>query len=136
MPAAKSARHCWQNGAQRKHGDLPSCLHELRALNCIYQHKGKNIMPAAKATPVPFTGNVDEFNDRMERYHAANLRLRQNKAALTTQYPNQWVAVDENGLITVAPTSEELANRLREMGRLGDAVATGFMTTKPKLTIL
>ena len=93
-------------------------------------------MPTTKATPVPFTGNVDEFNDRMERYHAANLKLWKDKAALTEQYPDQWVGVDESGLIAVAPTSEELANRLREMGRLGDAVATGFLTTKPKLTIL
>ena len=93
-------------------------------------------MPAAKATPVPFTGNVAEFNDLMERYHAANLRLRQEKAALTEQYPDQWVGVDENGLVAVAPTSQELADRLREMNLLGDAVATGFMATKPKLMIL
>ena len=93
-------------------------------------------MPAAKATPVPFTGDVAEFNDLMKRYHAANLRLWQDKAALTAQHPDQWVGVDENGLVAVATTSGELADRLREMGRLGDAVATGFMTTRPKLTIL
>ena len=93
-------------------------------------------MPAAKATPVTFTGDVAEFNDLMERYHAANLRLWQDKAALTAEYPDQWVGVDENGLVAVAPTSLELAVSLKEMGRLGDAVATGFMTTKPKLTIL
>ena len=93
-------------------------------------------MPAAKATPVPFTGDVAEFNDLMKRYHAANLRLWQDKAALTAQHPDQWVGVDENGVVAVAPTSGELADRLREMGRLGDAVATGFMTTRPKLTIL
>ena len=93
-------------------------------------------MPAAKATPVPFTGDVAEFNDLMKRYHAANLRLWRDKANLTAQYPDQWVGVDEDGLVAVAPTSLELADRLREMGRLDDAVATSFMTTKPKLTIL
>ena len=54
-------------------------------------------MPAAKATPIPFTGDVDEFNDLMKRYHAANLRLWRDKTALTAQYPDQWVGVDENG---------------------------------------
>ncbi|MDE2787990.1 MAG: hypothetical protein OXL37_15185 [Chloroflexota bacterium] len=93
-------------------------------------------MSAAKATPIPFTGNVGEFNDLMKRYHAANLRLWKDKAALTEQYPDKWVGVDENGLVAVAPTSSDLADRLKEMGRLGDAVATGFMNTKPKLTIL
>ena len=93
-------------------------------------------MSDKKATPVPFTGNVEEFNDLMKRYHAANLRLRQDKVALTTQYPDQWVGVDGDGLVAVAPTSGELADCLREMGRLGDAVATDFMSTRPKLTIL
>ena len=93
-------------------------------------------MPAAKATPVPFTGDVDEFNDLMKRYHAANLRLWRDKAALTAEYPDQWVGVDENGLVAVAPTSLELAGRLEELGCLGGAVAIGFMATKPKLMIL
>ena len=93
-------------------------------------------MPTAKATQVPFTGDVAEFNDLMERYHAANLTLWRDKATLTAQYPDQWVGVDGDGLVAVAPTSLELADRLREMGRLNDAVATGFMSTKPKLTIL
>ena len=93
-------------------------------------------MPTAKATPIPFTGNVDEFNDLMKRYHAANLRLWRDKTALTARYPDQWVGVDENGLVAVASTSLELADRLKEMGRLGDAIATDFMNTKPKLTIL
>ena len=48
-------------------------------------------MSDKKATPVPFTGDVDEFNDLMKRYHAANLRLWKEKAALTAQYPDQWV---------------------------------------------
>ena len=93
-------------------------------------------MPAAKATPVPFTGNVDEFNDLMKRYHAANLRLWRDKDALTAEYPDQWVGVDENGVVAVAPTSLELAELLKELGCLGAAVATGFMATKPKLMIL
>ena len=93
-------------------------------------------MPATKATPVPFTGNVDEFNGLMERYRAANLRLWQNKAALTAEYPDQWVGVDENGVVAVAPTSLELAGLLEELGCLGGAVATGFMATDPKLMIL
>ena len=93
-------------------------------------------MPAAKATPVPFTGDVEEFNDLMERYHAANLRLWRDKAALTAEYPDQWVGVDENGVVAVAPTSLELAGRLKELGCLGGAVATGFTATKPKLMIL
>lgn len=93
-------------------------------------------MPAAKTTPVPFTGNVEEFNGLMERYHAANLRLWQDKAALTAEYPDQWVGVDENRVVAVVPTSLELAGRLKELGCLGGAVATGIMATKPKLMLL
>ena len=85
-------------------------------------------------------GSIHRQRRRIQRpdgtYHAANLRLRQEKAALTAQYPDQWVGVDVNGLVAVAPTSQELADRLREMNLLGDAVATGFMATKPKLMIL
>ena len=93
-------------------------------------------MPAAKATPVPFTDSVAEFEDLMKRYRAANLRLWKDKAALTAQYPDQWVGVDENGVVAVAPTSSELAGNLEELGLLGGAVATGFMATNPKLMIL
>ncbi|MXZ90912.1 MAG: hypothetical protein F4W95_01905 [Chloroflexi bacterium] len=93
-------------------------------------------MSDKKATPVPFTGDVDEFNDLMKRYHAANLRLWKEKAALTAQYPDQWVGVDENGVVAVAPTSLELSERLNELGSLGGAVATGFLATNPKLMVL
>ena len=95
--------------------------------------------PVVAAERVPFTGDareVAEFNERMARFRAANSRLREDKAALTVQYPDQYVAMDENGLVAVARTSSELAAQLKELGRHGDAIAIGFMTTKPKRMIL
>ena len=91
------------------------------------------------AERVPFTGDareVAEFNERMARFRAANSRLREDKTALTVQYPDQYVAMDENGLVAVARARAELAAQLKELGRHGDAIAIGFMTTKPKRMIL
>ena len=85
--------------------------------------------PAVAAQRVPFNGDVDQFNRRMRSFRAANAFLRQEKAALTARYPDQFVAVDENGVVAVAPTSRELADRLDALGCDGAPVATGFLAT-------
>lgn len=92
--------------------------------------------PAVAAKRVPFAGDVDQFNCQMRGFRAAYVFLRREKGALTARYPDQFVAVDENGVVAVAPTSRELAERLDALGRDGAPVATGFLATKPKRWLL
>ena len=91
---------------------------------------------AVTAKRVPFAGDTDQFNCRMRSFRAAYAFLRQEKAALTARHPDQFVAVDENGVVAVAPTSRELAERLDALGRDGSPVATGFLATRPKRWLL
>ena len=51
-------------------------------------------------------------------------------------YPDQWVAMSEDGIVASADTVNELFKLVREKGIPREDVCHGYMNTKPQTWIL
>ena len=78
----------------------------------------------------PF-GGIEAFQKRMERGHLAGLRMEQEWRALMEQYPNQWVAMDADGLAAAADSQEALLAALAAKSLRAGDLAIKFLPTNP-----
>lgn len=69
------------------------------------------------------------FAERSERLHGMY-------ADLIQKYPDQRVALTENGKFVVADSMEELVAKIKELGERPGFAATLFLNTKPRRVIL
>ena len=69
------------------------------------------------------------YVERSERLHTMQPELIQ-------KYPDQHVALTENGSLVVADSMAELVAKIRELGENPGPSATLFLNTKPRLVIL
>lgn len=76
-------------------------------------------------------GGVAALNERMERSERAFRRLYREMDALFEQYPDQWVAMDEDGLVAVADSHDNLLKALAAQGRYAGDLATKHLDTQP-----
>ena len=84
--------------------------------------------PAAPAAP--------DITQRMAIFKRAVRRLLRDQESLTAEYPDQWVAVGEHGVVATAPTSKELAQKLRDAGIPSHEAVTEFLNTEPRVLII
>lgn len=81
-------------------------------------------------------GGMEAMNERSLRGHRAFQRLYGELDALYEQYPGQWVAMDEDGLVAVADTHDNLLQALADQGRSAAYLATKYLDTQADLLIL
>ena len=62
--------------------------------------------------------------------------MRLKWRTLLARYPDQWVAMGENGLARAANSHEALLARLNDQGIPAGDVATKFLNTRPETLIL
>ena len=81
-------------------------------------------------------GGPEEMQRRLLRGHLAWQRMMQEWPALTEQYPDQWVAMDEDGIAAVAESEEALLAALAAKGLYAGDLTIEFMDTDPEVLIL
>ena len=81
-------------------------------------------------------GGPEAMQRQLVRGHLAALRMGREWPALTEQYPDQWVAMDEDGVAAVADSHEELLAALAAKGIRGGDVVIDLMETDPEVLIL
>ena len=83
-------------------------------------------------TPEPDTPDIFE---RTRRFAAAIDRMHQDKAELTAQYPDRWVAVTADGFLAVGDSTKELVDVVRDMGYPQYDTCIEFLHSKPPILI-
>ena len=65
-------------------------------------------------------------------FKARSERLREMRSDLLEKYPNQHVALTENGVLVAAPTIEEVVAKIEELGERSGFAARMHLNTKPR----
>ena len=81
-------------------------------------------------------GGMAAMNERSLRGHRAFQRLYGELDTLYEQYPDHWVAMDEDGLVAVADSQDNLLQALADQGQSAAYLATEYLDTQPDLLIL
>ena len=81
-------------------------------------------------------GGPEEMRRRILRGHLAWRRMMAEWPALTEQYPDQWVAMDVDGVAAVADSHEELLAALAAKGIYAGDLTIELMETEPEVLIL
>ena len=91
--------------------------------------------PPFAAVAAPF-GGAAVLRAKIARGNRASERMRLEWRALLARYPDQWVAMDENGLAATADSHEALLALLQDQGIPAGDVITKFLNTRPGTLIL
>ena len=81
-------------------------------------------------------GGPEFLNAQMERFTRAMQRLHRELPDPIEQYPDQWVAMGEDGLAATALSNEALLADLRARGIDNDALLIQFLDTSPGSLVL
>lgn len=82
-------------------------------------------------------GGMAAMNERSLRRQRASERRVAELPALLEQYPDQWAAIDEDGLVAVADTHEDLLKALADKGLYaGDLAIQDLSTESDKWLVL
>ena len=76
-------------------------------------------------------GGVEALREGREEFHEAVLRMNQERGALMELYPDQWVAVGQNGVIAVAGSLEDVLARVESAGLRDSEFEVEFLDTDP-----
>ena len=81
-------------------------------------------------------GGPEAMQRQLVRGRLAWLRMMAEWPALTEQYPDQWVAMDEDGVAAVADSFEALLAALADKGLYAGDLTIELMETEPEVLIL
>ena len=81
-----------------------------------------------KATPE----ELAEWRNSEERW----ARLRAMRPELIQKYPDKWVALTENGVLVIADSAQERADKIVELGERPGFAAREFLNTKPRPRVI
>lgn len=85
---------------------------------------------------------VEEFGDPaeavvgMEKFERLFKRMDAERKELVKIYPDQWVAMSEDGIVAAADTMDEMFKLVKEKGIPTDDVFHAYMDTNPQPWIL
>ena len=85
---------------------------------------------------------IEEFGDpaeavaRMEKFEKLFKRMDAERKELVKIYPDQWVAMSEDGIVAAADTMDEMFKLVKEKGISTEDVCHAYMNTKPQTWIL
>ena len=74
--------------------------------------------------------------ERMLEYRRLASRMRREIAALTEQYPNQWVAMDADGKLLLGNSMDELLTAMAERRVSNENVVIEYLDADPAMMIL
>ena len=81
-------------------------------------------------------GDPAEVAAGFERYERLFKRMDAERKELVKIYPDQWVAMSEDGVVAAADTMDEMFRLVREKGIRTEDVYHDYMNTKPQKWIL
>ena len=81
-------------------------------------------------------GGVAAQNEKLFRGARAFRRMYRELPALLEQYPDQWVAMDEDGIAAVADSQDNLLAVLATKGLYAGDLVIEFLNTEPEVWIL
>ena len=81
-------------------------------------------------------GGVAAMNEEMARDQDAFHRLYRELPALMEQYPDQWIAMDADGIVAVADSHEGLLEALAAKGLYAGDLVIDHLNTQPEIWIL
>ena len=81
-------------------------------------------------------GGVAAMNEEMARDAEAFHRLYRELPALMEQYPDQWVAMDADGIAAVADSEDKLLVALSDRGLYAGDLFIEHLNTQPEIWIL
>ena len=85
---------------------------------------------------------IEEFGDpaeavaRIEKSEKLFKRMDAERKELVKMYPDQWVAMSEEGIVASADTMDEMFKLVKEKGIRIEDVYHDYMNTKPEKWIL
>ena len=81
-------------------------------------------------------GDPAEVAAGFERYERLFKRMDTERKELVKIYPDQWVAMSEDGIVAAADTMDEMFKLVKEKGIPRDDVFHAYMDTNPQPWIL
>ena len=77
-------------------------------------------------------GGVAALNEKLFRDQRAFQRMYRELPALLEQYPDQWVAMAEDGIAAVADSQDNLLKALADKGLYAGDLVIEFLNTQPE----
>ena len=81
-------------------------------------------------------GDPAEVAAGFERYERLFKRMDAERKELVKIYPDQWIAMSEDGIVAAADTMEKMFRLLEDKGIRKEDVVHDYMNTKPQTWIL
>ena len=81
-------------------------------------------------------GGMEVIKEKMARDAEAFHRLYRELPALMEQYPDQWIAMDVDGIVAVADSHEGLLEALAAKGLYAGDLFIEHLNTQPEIWIL
>ena len=81
-------------------------------------------------------GGARSLIDDLAEFRQLGIRMREEHAELIEQYPDRWVAVGLDGLLTVGDSEDEVFKVIDEKGIPRSDVVVEFLDTDPPVLIL
>ncbi len=81
-------------------------------------------------------GDPAEAVEGFERHERLFKRMDAERKELVKIYPDQWVAMSEDGIVAAADTMDEMFRLVEEKGIQTEDVYHDYMNTKPETWIL
>ena len=88
----------------------------------------------ARSEAQPVAHQIDEAQvlAELRDFKARSARLREMRPELLEKYPDQHVALTENGILVAATTIEEVLEKINELGERSGFAARMHLNTKPR----
>ena len=97
--------------------------------------RDKTALDAAVAT-FEEKGGIATLRAEMDAFHNLRLLLYTEYPQLKKNYPNQWVAINETGVLASGDSQREVMNALRKSNIDTSDVALEYINTKNSVFIL
>ncbi len=81
-------------------------------------------------------GGVQKILDEMREYDEVWMRMQAEHAALMEKYPDKWVAMGKEGLVSVGDSMEEVLEDVESRGIQEEGLVIEFLETDPPIYIL
>ena len=95
--------------------------------------KGTKKVQRLEAQPTDCQIDQAQVLAEIRDFKARSERLHDLRAELLEKYPDQHVALTENGVLVVAPTIEEVVAKINGLGERSGFAARMHLNTKPRL---
>ena len=76
-------------------------------------------------------GGAKALAAKMAKFHKVASRMRRQRANLTDQYPDMWVAMGTDGVVAIGDSVDEVLLELESQGLHRADVVTEFIDTNP-----